>query len=157
MMTYTLPSGSKSICNQEEKKIKKPNSEWLPKLLQETRSFQTSQSQGVGKTHSLPIEPPFAKRHWGPCTLTGIKNKCAHLESLSPVNFTFQIFNVLSRHIFAPLLSRKSESATIEQLFNCNLYWAQIWKCGNQHCDSKTDQLWSEIGGKWAHRAPTAG
>lgn len=70
---------------------------------------------------------------------------CAHLESLSSVNFTFQTFKVLFQHIFAPLLSRKSESATIEQLFNCNLYWAQIWKCGNQDCDSKTDQLWSQI------------
>lgn len=115
--------------------------------MQETRSFQTSQSQGVGRTHPAPIEPLFVKRCWEPCNLTGIKRKCACLESLSSVNFTFQIFNVLFWHTFAPLFSRKSKSATIEQLFYCYLYWAQIYKCGKQHWDSKTDELWSQNGG----------
>lgn len=73
--------------------------------------------------------------------------KCACLESLSSVNFMFQIFNVLFWHTFAPLFSRKSKSATIEQLFYCYLYWAQIYKCGKQHWDSKTDELWSQNGG----------
>lgn len=39
--------------------------------MQETRSFQTSQSQGVGRTHPAPIEPLFVKRCWEPCNLTG--------------------------------------------------------------------------------------
>lgn len=59
------------------------NLEWLPKQVTAhagNKKFLKLMKPGVGRTRVqvyslLPIEPPFAKRCWGLCTLTEVKNQ----------------------------------------------------------------------------------
>lgn len=159
MMTYTLPSGSKSICNQEKKKIKKSNLEWLPKQvtapagdkkfpnLTKSRCRQDTLSTNRASLYKEALRTLHP--HWN--------KKCVHTwkvraQWISHFKHLKYCSNIYLHHYC-------QESQKVPQLSNFLTAIYTEPRYGNVETKTVTARQISSghRSGKWTHTAPTAG